>query len=829
MPEQTPRLQMISMSKRYGGVRAVDDVTLEVSPGEVHGLVGENGAGKSTMIRCAAGTVIPDAGRILVDGREVQIESPKDSRAAGIAVVHQEAELFGHLSLAENMFLGTGLPRRATGLIDWPATYRLAEECLARLGESMDVRRPASHLSVAQRMIADIAAALYQNVSILFLDEPSASLTRREVEQLFTQVRRLRGMGVSVVFVSHRLEEVRQLCDRVTVMRDGQYIWTKPTDQIETPDMVAAMVGRDVDLTSRRPNRSTDDVVLEVDRLTDAQGRFQDVTFALKKGEVLGVYGLVGAGRTELAHALFGVRETRSGDVTIRGERFDPARPSDAVDAKIAYVPEDRLVQGVFGQLSVCANAAVTAVRRWSCCGLVSPGVLGRGTQPALTDMRVKMASAHQPIRTLSGGNQQKVVVARWMLTDPDVLIVDEPTRGVDIGAKVEIHGLIDNLAARGKAVLMISSDLPEIMQASDRVMVFREGRVAGFFDPQSDSAETIAAAALPDMEQAANADSNAKMPTRWLNAARELGLLGALFLLVGFMCFARPDSFMKVGKFIDIGQYASILSLLAIGATFVIAVGGIDISVGSMLALVAVLAGTMAENGAGSAAILMVSIAIGTALGVLNAGASLIGRIHPIIVTLAGLSLYRGLALWLREDSGEIVNLPESIRRLGHGSDPWIGLPVTLWYAVVVAIASGVFLRSTRTGRSLLAVGDSVPAADLAGLPRRRLQLLAFGLSGALVGLAAVLTAAYEGAVLPSGTGKGRELQAIAAAVIGGCAITGGRGSALGTVTGTLLIATIYSSLVLLGIPAHYTDFAVGAMILVAVVFDSFMRREEQ
>ncbi len=861
MSEQ--RLLMRRMVKAYGGVRALDGVDFELRPGEVHGLIGENGAGKSTLIRCAAGTVIPDAGQIFVSGRAVEIRSPKDSLAAGIAVVHQEAELFGHLSLAENMLLGTGLPRHATGFIDWRSTYTLADECLKRLGERMDVRQPAAHLSVAQRMIAGIAAAIHHQASVLFLDEPSASLTRREVEMLFEHVRRLRGIGVSVVFVSHRLEEVRQLCDRVTVMRDGRRIWTRDAAEVNTDMMVSAMVGRAVEMGRRRVNRGTDAVALAVAGLTDAHGRFRDIAFELRRGEVLGVYGLVGAGRTEIAHALFGLRDASGGRIELNGSRYRPCSPGAAVRAGIAYVPEDRLVQGVFGRLAVRFNAGVTALQRWSTLGLISPRQVRERSRATLDSMRVKMASPEQPIRTLSGGNQQKVVLGRWLLTDPRVLILDEPTRGVDVGAKSEIHALIDQLAASGQAVLLISSDLPEVMQTSDRVMVLRQGRIAGWFDPDQHTAEQLAAAALPDVENAENSPirtphasagsgpalaCGVRIDTRKSAirnpqfAIREFGLLAALILLIIAMSIARPDSFFSISKALDIAQYASILSLLAIGATLVIAAGGIDISVGSMLGLIAVIAGQMAERGSGSIPILLASIAIGVCLGAANAGASLIGRVHPIIVTLAGLSIYRGLALWIQEK--EIVTLPPALRQIGHGTwgalpsfrlgpagiefNEWVGVPKTVWFAAAVAVATGVFLRRTQTGRQLLAVGDSIAAADLIGLPRRRLQLLAFGLSGALVGLAAVLTAAYEGAVLPNGTGAGRELQAIAAAVIGGAAITGGRGSALGTVTGTLLIATIYSSLVLLGIPSHWNDLAIGAMILTAVILDAALRREE-
>ncbi len=837
-----PALEMSGISKSFGGVRALTAVDLDVSPGEVHGLVGENGAGKSTLIRIAAGTVQAEAGRILVGGKPVEINSPQASRAHGIAVVHQEAELFGDLTVAENMLLGAGLPRTAFGTIDWKHTYGRAGEAIARLGETIDVRQPARGLSIAHRMIAEIAAAIDQRAAILFLDEPSSCLTQREVEALFEQVRRLRELGVAVVFVSHRLEEVKRLSDRITVLRDGHRVWTKRARDIELPEIVSAMVGRAVARPARAglaederealtgTREAPERVVLSVRHLTDAAGRFVDVSFEVRAGQIVGLYGLVGAGRTELAQAIFGARRVASGRVVLDGRRVTAASPAQAMRDGIAYLPEDRLVQGTFGRLSVQLNTVVAVLRRWATFMITSPAAEAASTRHVLAQLQARYSGVEQPVQTLSGGNQQKVVVGRWLLTDPRVLLLDEPTRGVDVGAKAEIHRLIEQLAREGKTVLLISSELPEVMAMSDRVLVLREGRLAGQFDPRMDGEETIAAAALPEAAAAPDRKLGRRMlHVRVARLVRELGLFFALLMIVGVMVSLRAESFATVDNVLHVARSISLLAIMALGATLVIGSGGIDISVGSLLGLVAALAAKAALAGWPIGGVVAAAVGLGAACGALNATASLAARVHPIVVTLAGISVYRGvmLAVTNGEDVprgfGAEACLPETFRAIAEGW--WLGVPKLVWYAALVTIATGVCLRSTRTGRSLLAVGGSPRAAALIGLPDRRLKLLAFSVNGALIGLAALLYAGYQGRV-QSNDGEGMELQAIAAAVIGGCAITGGTASATGTALGALLIGLIYNALVLLGIPSYWHQLFIGGLILFAVVLDAQLRR---
>ena len=503
---EPPILTLTDIDMSFGGAPALRRASLQVLPGEVHGLVGENGAGKSTLINIATGLFRPDGGVMQVAGEAVRLSSPPDAAKLGISVVHQEADLFSQLSIAENMLLARGLVRGPAGLIDWPGTYREADRMAAVLGEELDVRRQAGGLTVARRMMAEIAAAVGGGTArVLFLDEPTASLTQNESAHLFEQVGRLRDAGVGIVYVSHRLDEVLEICDRITVMRDGQTIETRPAADCTVDSLVAAMVGREMHLETGPRGGSEGEVRLEVKGAGGAGGAFRDVSLQVRSGEVLGLYGFVGAGRSELAQALFGLEPLAEGSATIDGAPLRAGSPRDAVDAGLAYLPEDRLVQGVFRTHPLRTNASVAILRRLSRFGLVRGGQEREQTRTVIDEMRVRSTSMEQAIGTLSGGNQQKVVFGRWSATNPKVLILDEPTRGVDVGAKAEIHRLIRDLAKAGTAVLLISSDLPEVMALSDRVSTMSQGRITGTFDPVKDGEKAIASAAVP---RAGGADS---------------------------------------------------------------------------------------------------------------------------------------------------------------------------------------------------------------------------------------------------------------------------------------------------------------------------------
>ncbi|SDO19693.1 sugar ABC transporter ATP-binding protein [Geodermatophilus sp. DSM 45219] len=469
-------LALEDVGKSFGAVAALRGAQLELRAGEAHALVGENGAGKSTLVKVLAGVHGPDTGRVLLDGQPVHLDGPAAARAAGIAVIYQEPTLFPDLSVAENIFMGRQ-PLGSGRRIDRRELHARCAALFERLGVRLDPERPARGLSIADQQMVEIAKALSFDARVLVMDEPTAALSGVEVERLFTVARALRDGGAAVLFISHRFEEVFDLCDRITVMRDGQWVATEDAADLTVDQVVRLMVGRDVSSLFPKQDVEPGEVVLSVRGLT-RRGVFSDVSFDVRAGEIVALAGLVGAGRSEVVRAVFGVDPYDEGSVEVAGRALRPGRPAAAMAAGIALVPEDRRQQGLVMELSVERNATLT--RRWQ---LAKGGLLSSRAERATAaewsrKLQVKAGRLADPVSTLSGGNQQKVVLAKWLSTEPRVLIVDEPTRGIDVGTKAEVHRLLSQLAADGLAVVMVSSELPEVLGMADRVLVMHEGRL---------------------------------------------------------------------------------------------------------------------------------------------------------------------------------------------------------------------------------------------------------------------------------------------------------------------------------------------------------------
>ncbi len=496
----TPRVGLTGISKRFGATAALTDVSLDLLPGEVHALVGENGAGKSTLVKILAGVHQPDAGEIRLDGEHVTVASPSVARALGIAVVHQEPRLFPDLSVAENVFLADP-PRGALGSIAWGELRRRAAGLFEELDVHLDVGALVRGLSMADQQLVEIAKALSVEARVLILDEPTASLSSHEVERLFTIVRHTRGRGVAILFVSHRLEEVFQLADRATVFRDGRHVITAPVSELTTTALVRHMVGREVSLFPKEPGTPGVEL-LAVRGLSDAAS-FRDISFRVRAGEIVGLAGLVGAGRTEIARVLFGIEPRTAGEVLLDGRPVHFASPSEAVSNGIAYVPEDRHLDGLVLDFSIASNITLPILPRLFPRLFVRPSIEA-GVATGYTDrLRVRTTGVNQLVEALSGGNQQKVVIAKWLAAKPRILILDEPTRGVDIGAKVEVHRIMSELAASGLGILMISSELPEVLAMSDRIIVLHEGRITAEF-PRAEATEERVMFAATGQQQVA-------------------------------------------------------------------------------------------------------------------------------------------------------------------------------------------------------------------------------------------------------------------------------------------------------------------------------------
>lgn len=490
-------LRLENISKRFPGVQALSDARFDVRAGEVHALLGENGAGKSTLIKIISGVHQPDTGTMTIDGKSVQFNGPRDAQKAGIATIFQELSLYPELTVAENIFMGHH-PKRFGGLVvDWRTMNARAREILDSLNIfDLDVTTKVGTLNVGNRQRVEIAKALSLNARVLIMDEPTAALTEADVERLFGIVRLLRERGVGIVYISHRLQEVFELANRVTVLRDGQYIDTRDLKNITENSLIEMMVGREIHELYPKLQTSIGKPVLEVENLR-REPHTRGVSFHVCAGEILGISGLVGSGRSETAQAIFGIYPADSGTIKVNGKPIHIKTPADAIKHGIAYVPEDRGTQGLVRPMTLRENASMAVLKQLSTATFIKRGGERDLAHKSIQQFAIRAYSGEQIVGKLSGGNQQKVVVSKWLASNPRVLIVDEPTRGVDVGAKAEIHRLLSELAAQGLAVIMISSELPEILGMSDRVLVMREGCIAAEFPISEATQETVGAAMM--------------------------------------------------------------------------------------------------------------------------------------------------------------------------------------------------------------------------------------------------------------------------------------------------------------------------------------------
>ena len=865
MQRVVENVRLQNITRAFPGVLAVDDFSLELRGGYVYALVGANGAGKSTLIKVLSGLIPPDSGSILIDDQPVDIRNPRIATQAGIATVHQEGEFFPTLSVAENIALATRYPVNQWGLI---RREQLVSESLVHLRQLSDPPPPnanAKDLSVAQRHMLQIATALALQPRVLILDEPTSSLSQSECEWLYKKISLLTKHGTAVLYVSHRLDEVQRIADFITVMRDGAHVWTRPASEVTRDAMIRGMIGdsatspsvvkpsvvkpsvvkpsvvkpsvvqaptREVASPSAASDTSRDAPALIVDRLSE-RSNDQGVSFELRAGEVLGVYGLVGSGRTEFAQLLYGMRKRCGGRVLLDGRPVKIESPRDAVREGIAYLPEDRLTEAILPGRSVRSNAVITTLSRWSTGGVASTRREDEAASSIVQKFDVRCRTTSQPIQSLSGGNQQKVVMGRCFLAQPRVLVLDEPTRGVDIRARDDIHSAIRELASLGTAVVMISSELAEVMDYSDRIIVFRDGTNSAEFDPRNASLESVANAAFPIDERRESARDRARqsdlVPTAttrpWREWTRGLGneialavtVLGLIVLL-----YASSSGF----SLLSVAAAASTWVLLSLAATCVILVGGIDISIGSMLALSAAVAAMILKlpwpPWLTIPTAIFAAMLTGVLTGCTNAWISLAGRVHPIVVTLGTMTIYRGIVIMILGRNA-LSGLPRTFGKLAI--DPASGFRLGVVVAGVVVIASHLWLSATPLGRSLYAVGSNPVAAKMAGISKERTWLLAFGVAGALVGLAGTIELASS-MQMQGRLAQGWELIAIAAAVIGGVSISGGHGTVIGVVLGAVLLRLTNSVLVHWGVADDKVELMIGCMILFAVVLDLAWKR---
>ena len=501
-------MSLVSMQhirKTFSGVVALGDINFDVRPGEVHALLGENGAGKSTLMKILSGVYQPTSGQIIIDGQAHEGLTPRDSMDAGIRIIYQELSVIDQLTIAENIFVGQLLRKQLGGVsvVDWAAMKQRTTELLASVGLRHDPMTLVRALSISEKQMVEIIKAVAFDARVLVMDEPTSSLTEEEVGQLFTIVRRLREAGTSVIYISHKLKEITELADRVTVLKDGVAMWTKNVDEVTIDSMVTAMVGRELKdkfLAAPTSHHGEREVILQVDNLSRRDRLVQDVSFTVHKGEIVAFCGLVGAGRSELMTAIYGAAKRSQGTITLKGRQIDPRTPFDGIKAGLALVTEDRRGSGIFQNFSISDNASIGRSVKTSRLGGLW-GLLDGKADRALAEeervkLQVKCRDIDQNIVELSGGNQQKVLLSRWLATTPDLIIFDEPTKGIDVGTKAEIYNLMRTLADEGIGVILVSSELPEVPAVGDRILVFAEGRITAEFDAADATEEKLVHAA---------------------------------------------------------------------------------------------------------------------------------------------------------------------------------------------------------------------------------------------------------------------------------------------------------------------------------------------
>jgi rhamnose transport system permease protein/rhamnose transport system ATP-binding protein len=843
-------LGLRNATKVFGGTVALKGVSLDLRSGEVLALLGENGAGKSTCVKLLSGLYRPDQGEIILDSVPTELTSPQDAFRRGISVVHQHPGLFGDLSVAENVFVGH-MPLDRFRRLDHAAMQRQAAELLDVVGLDCDPSVPLNRLRSSEQQLVEIARALSAEARVLILDEPTAALSQREVERLFLVIHQLRTRQVAMMFVSHRMEEIYRLSDRVTVLRDGHHVATEPVSSMSRDRAVQLMVGRSLSGMYPAKDPQPGEILFEAYAL-GLGDVFTDVSFAVRTGEILGLGGLVGSGRTEIARVIFGIDQPTQGTMRLAGTPISFHSPSEAMAGGIAYLSEDRLGQSLVMDQAILSNATLPTIARATVAGLISATKELALVRPDLERMKLRFRSYDQPVKTLSGGNQQKVVVAKWLATKPRLLILDEPTQGVDVQTKAEVHSLIADLAKSGMAIILISSELPELIGMSDRILVLREGQVMDEMSRADATPERVLKAATDaGGENGASGNSNKHLtattslparqesssrkslnllvsPIRRLLLKREFGLVAAMAAVIIPVAAINPR--MLSGPNVTaLSMDAALLIIVAVAQMLVLLTRNIDLSVASVIGLSAYGAATTlhAHPDLNVFAGLAVASGIGLLCGLVNGAVVTIGRVPAIVVTLGTLSVFRGIdSLWTGGKQISADQVPQAWLDLTTGRVA--GVPGLVFIAAGVLLVTAFVLRSMPLGRELYAIGSNPDGAELIGIPVKRRVLGAFAVAGLLAGFDGGLWASRY-ATIDARVATGFELTVIACVVVGGVAIRGGAGTVLGITLGALTLLIIRNGLILIRVDPLWLEGVYGLVILGAVTINLIVTRRSQ
>jgi len=844
----TPILQLAGVSKSFGGVQALRAVTFDIRRGETHAIVGENGAGKSTLMNILAGVYAYDSGQIALNGQAYAPANPYEARAKGISIVFQELALFPALPVEANLFVGK---ERLNGAqLDHHAMREATQAIIQQMAVALRPTDLVGSLAIGEQQWVEIARALTDQAQVLILDEPNSALNQYETQTLFRLIDHLKAQGITILYISHRLEEVFQIADRITVIRDGEYVGTWAKRDTTISAVVTAMVGRKANALFERQPAVRDNTVLEVENLS-VPGRLLPLSFCLRSGEVVGVVGLLGSGTSELFGALFGVESGAQGKVKLDQQVIQTRTPREAMRHAIAMVPADRRNLGLMLNWSVLDNMTFAVLDRLSRYGVINAKQARQTGKASVDQLHIITDSMDKGILRLSGGNQQKALLARWLAIKPRLLILDDPTRGIDVGAKREIYTLIDAIAAQGVAVLLTSSEIEETLALSDRILVLRDGRLVAELPWQAFSKTLVTELMAGDLaagqrELAArlggtltptvhaaparpsDAETQAAPPRRFERAlrrligVREVGVLLALLLVVLTFSLLTPY-FFTASNLLLITQQMAILGMITVGMTFVLAAGEVDLSVGWIFNMaMTAMALLMKNQGLDAWLTIPAALLLGAVLGAVNGLLAIWLELPTIIVTLGTLTLYRGLALTL--NGGRTVrDLPaSSFFQIGSGT---FGSVSYMTIIMLVTFVIGAWLlRNTRVARHWLAIGGNTQAAERLGLRTKALRVAVMTFSGLLCGAASVIGLAFLGAA-DAQSGAGYELTAIAAAVIGGAQLGGGSATIWGSLIGITMIIGIQNGLSLMGLRPAWQIASTGILIIVAATVDYLTR----
>ncbi|MCX5580072.1 ATP-binding cassette domain-containing protein [Kaistia terrae] len=819
-----------SIRKAFPGVLALDDVSLSIRQGEIHALLGQNGAGKSTLVKVLTGVYQPEEGRIFIDGKEVRLRDVREAEANGIAIVHQDQPLIAQFDVTSNALLGNELVRIG-GLLDRKAMRSRVQEALDRVQADFSPDTLVRDLSVAQRAQVSIAAALLRNPTALILDEPTASLSDKEAERLFGIIRALRSQGVTIIYISHYLDEVLNLVDRISVLRDGKLVATVSVSEVARSDLVRMIVGRDVSQLYPKEKVAIGAPLLEVRGLT-LGSTLHGIDLTVRRGEILGIAGLVGAGRSELALTLVGALTRDSGTVTIDGKPSNPADPRIAKEHGFALIPEDRRHEGLIADLAVRENLTLPNISRWARFGLLNWRAEAAAARELVTRLDIQPPSIKPQIRNLSGGNQQKVVVGRWLTGESRVFLFDEPTTGVDVGSKIEIYRQMVELARSGAAVIFISSDFEEISAMCDRTMVMQKGRISKVIEDQREAtpeALLFWASGSAESEKAERAeaeDANTEKASSRSVAKRALSRWGTvigMLLVVGAIAALAPQ-FVAPGNIFDVLKQGSVLAFIALGLTVVLIAGGFDMSAGAASQFAANIAAGTLLSGFGSVAAIALGGAFGFVIGAINAGLVLVLRIPAFVATLGMMFVIMGATLLFNGGQALTLSNMPGFFFLGQG---YVG-PVPFVFILLVAFTLGlhVVLKKTRLGLRMYAVGQNAAAAALRGVGQSRYAFASFALGGLVLGLAGVVLAAYSYGASAMATGIDFLISALAATFLGSTISRAGELDVIGTVIAAIFLASLSNGLILMGVSNQALPGIQGIVLVLSILLGLSRKR---